>query len=152
VRRIAIALSLALATTACGDSASVAEEAPTSSRETPSGRPFAARFVDGTRAAGLHFTHHTGAFGEKRLPETMGAGACLFHSDEDGFLDLFLVDGAPWPDGPDEPEAPSGGCRLFRGRGDGTFEEVTKTAAAGLRPNGMGVIAADHDGGGEVDL
>ena len=149
MRAVAIALAL-VPLAACRESGPADAKPARSAGEDAPATPFACRFEDVTPASGLRFVHHTGAFGEKRLPETMGPGACLFHADGDGILDLFLVDGTAWPDGP-EPRA-SGACRLFRGRGDGSFEDVTDSSAAGLEVYGMGVIAADHDGDGDTDL
>ena len=65
-----------------------------------------------------------------RLPETMGGGVGLIDYDGDGWLDVYCVQGGHLPD---ERSAASlaAGDRLFRNRGDGTFEDVT--AAAGSR-------------------
>ncbi len=111
--------------------------------------PFAARFEDATRASGIAFTHHTGGFGQKRLPETMGSGACLFDYDGDGALDLFLVDSTRWAD---DPGGARGRCALYRGRGDGTFEDQSAAAGADVELYGMGAAAADYDGDGDQDL
>jgi hypothetical protein len=112
---------------------------------------WAATFEDVTERCGLAFTHVTGAFGQKRLPETMGAGACLFDQDGDGALDLFLVNSTGWPDDPGGAP-PRGRSSLYRGRGDGTFEDVSDEANAGLELYGMGAAAADFDGDGDEDL
>jgi hypothetical protein len=42
------------------------------------------RFVDATAASGISFRHHSGAFGKKYLPETMGSGVCVLDYDNDG--------------------------------------------------------------------
>src|SRR5258707_1284236 len=101
--------------------------------------------ADITSAANIHFRHHTGAFGAKYLPETLGSGcafstsALWFDYDRDGLLDLFVCNYVRWTpekdvfcslDGKNKsyctPEAYRGStCWLFRNRGDGTFEEVT---------------------------
>ncbi len=101
-------------------------------------------------ASGMEFRHSPGTTGEKLLPETMGSGAVLFDHDGDGALDLFLVDSGAWPDG--GPGSTSSRCMLWRGRGDGTFEDVTERTGAGLSVYGMGASAADHDGDGDLDL
>lgn len=138
--------------TACGDTPVSPPDAGGATGDPPA-LAFAARFEDATAASGVDFVHHTGGFGEKWLPETMGAGACLFDADGDDVLDLFLVDSGAWPAGAARPELPPPGvCRLFRGRGDGTFEDVTDRTGTGLAVYGMGVIAADHDGDGDEDL
>jgi hypothetical protein len=106
------------------------------------------RFVEVSSEAGLTFRHTNGASPEKHLAETMGAGGVLFDVDDDGWLDVFLVDSGAIADGIDA----SPRHRLFRNRGDGTFVDVT--AASGLRGTGygMGACAADYDNDGAVDL
>ncbi len=112
--------------------------------------PLALAFEDATVASGVSFRHEVGSTGQKLLPETMGSGATLLDYDADGALDLFLVDAGAWPEGG------AGTARsrstLWRGHGDGTFEEVTEAAAAGLSIYGMGASAADYDGDGDLDL
>jgi hypothetical protein len=150
-RALPLALVLGVVALGCGDEAG----APRGSGggEEPAGvavpAPFAATFVDATASSGLRFVHRTGGFGEKRLPETMGAGACLFDYDGDGVLDAFLVGGTGWPDG---PEPARGACALFRGNGDGTFADVSAASGADVELYGMGVTAADYDGDGDQDL
>src|SRR6266581_6837524 len=56
------------------------------------------RFVDITERAGVHFKHQAPHTSRKYLIETMGSGVALFDCDNDGRLDLFLVNGAPYPD------------------------------------------------------
>jgi hypothetical protein len=113
--------------------------------------PFSS-FADAGDAAGVRFVHENGARGGKLLLETMGSGAAVLDFDGDGRMDLFLVNGAPWPGDAPRPEA-SAGCRLLRNRGDGTFED--RTAEAGLGGAaffGMGAAAADYDADGDADL
>src|SRR5437762_13875205 len=52
---------------------------------------------DVTRQAGLRFVHNNGAFGKKFLPETMGPGVAFIDYDNDGWPDIFLVNGMDWP-------------------------------------------------------
>ena len=98
------------------------------------------------------FRHATGGFGQKRLPETMGAGAVLLDYDGDDVLDLFLVNGTAWTDDPGGPDAARGRCALWRGLGDGRFEDVSADTGADVEVYGMGATAADYDADGDDDL
>jgi hypothetical protein len=82
-----------------------------------------ARFVDVTDQAGIRFTHVNGAFGKKYLPETMGSGCAFFDFDSDGDQDILLVNSTSWPG---SPGGRAGTSALYRNRGNGTFEDVTK--------------------------
>ena len=97
-------------------------------------------FSDVTERAGIHFKHADGATGEFHLPETLGAGGAFLDYDDDGDLDLYLVNSA----------APS---VLYRNNGDGIFIDVT--AAAGVSNQGSyghGVACGDYDNDGYVDI
>jgi len=96
--------------------------------------------------AGVDFVHRSGHESRHYLPEIMGGGAALFDMDNDGFLDLYLVQSGSLAD----PSA--GGNRLYRNRGDGTFEDVTERSGAGVGGYGMGVAAGDFDNDGFTDL
>jgi hypothetical protein len=109
-------------------------------------------FVDVTRSAGIDFTHVTGAFGDKWMPETLGSGGGFLDYDGDGRLDLFLVNSAEWPGRETGPPAHS---RLYRNLGDGTFRDVS--AATGIDrltagTYGMGSVFGDYDGDGDPDI
>src|SRR5204862_2224787 len=67
-------------------------------------------FVESAAATGLVFTHVNGATGKYYLPEMMGAGVALFDFDNDGDLDVFLVQSGAIDAGGSAPAA----CRLFR--------------------------------------
>ena len=54
-------------------------------------------FRDITHKAGIHFVHNNAAFGKKYLPETMGPGVAFIDYDNDGWPDIFLVNGMDWP-------------------------------------------------------
>src|SRR5260370_1280392 len=87
----------------------------------------------------------------------MGAGAAMFDYDNDGFLDLFFVNGAlirnPMPQGavPDKSD-PRFWNRLYRNNHDGTFTDVTVKAGLQGRFYGMGVATGDYDNDGNSDL
>jgi hypothetical protein len=119
--------------------AALMAQAPTAPRVT---------FTDVTMAAGIHFEHSSGAFGQKYLPETMGSGAAFFDADGDGRQDLFLVNSSKWPGRPGPPSY-SG---FYRNRGDGTFADQTRAAGLQIELYGMGAASADFDNDGRVDL
>jgi tetratricopeptide (TPR) repeat protein len=108
-------------------------------------------FVDDAEAVGLRFVFDNGQTPERQLPETMGGGVGLLDYDGDGWIDVYAVQGGRLI--PDESR-PATGDRLFRNRGDGTFDDVTETA--GLpRTNpsyGHGVSVGDYDNDGDPDL
>jgi hypothetical protein len=145
MRRAAPCLLLAaLALAGCGRrSTAPAAAAPT---EPPDGNPVV--YTDVTRAAGIRFTHNSGAFGKKYLPETMGSGVAFLDYDGDGNQDLFFVQSADWPEKRRRPTTQV----LYRNRGDGTFEDATRKAGLAVEMYGIGVAAADYDNDGDVDL
>ena len=105
-------------------------------------------FRDVTTESGVAFRHHTGAFGKKYLPETMGAGVAFLDIEGDGDQDLVLVNGMDWPERRRGPHTSA----LFRNRGDGTFEDATRGSGLDFESQGMGVAAADVDNDGDTDL
>ena len=108
------------------------------------------QFVDVTTAAGINFRHINGAEGAYHLPETLGAGGAFFDADNDGDLDIYLVNSGYWKDSLSITEAHS---MLYRNNGDSTFTDVTMTAGVGNRGNyGQGATCADYDNDGDVDL
>jgi hypothetical protein len=106
-------------------------------------------FRDVARSAGLDFTHVNGASEQKFLPEIMGPGGLFLDFDSDGWLDIFLVDGGSFADA---AMAKRASHRLFRNRGNGTFEDVTARSGIRHREYGMGACAGDYDNDGLVDL
>jgi len=97
--------------------------------------------------AGIDFVHSSGHQSRHPLPEIMGGGVALFDLDNDGLLDLYFVQSGNLAD----PSSGSGN-RVYRNRGDGTFEDVTVRSGGGVRGYGMGVTAGDFDNDGFTDL
>jgi hypothetical protein len=108
-------------------------------------------FRDITKQSGIDFVHVNGTYGEKLLPEAMGGGVAFLDYDNDGDQDLFFVNSNYWP-GEADPKDPIPTCALYRNRGDGTFEDVTKTMGLDLNLYGMGVAVGDYDGDGFDDI
>ena len=111
------------------------------------------RFTDQTQQAGIHFKHTNGASEEKYLPETMGSGGLFFDYNNDGHLDIYLVNSGTLGPASEPHRHPNDMNILYRNKGDGTF--VDATVEAGLQQNhgyGMGCLAADYDNDGDADL
>jgi len=106
------------------------------------------RLTDVTAAAGIEFLHNSGAFGAKRLPETMGPGCAFLDYDADGWLDILLVNGMDWPDRKRQRST----LRLYRNNRNGTFTDVTRQAGLAVEIYGMGVAVADFNNDGFPDL
>jgi hypothetical protein len=108
-------------------------------------------FRDVARAVGITFHHLDSRSDMHYVPEIMGGGAAWLDYDRDGYQDLFLVQGAKFP--PPADETPTGPTsRLYRNRGDGTFEDVTERVGLRVPGFGQGVAVGDYDNDGYPDL
>jgi hypothetical protein len=115
------------------------------------------KFSDVTSALGLHFQHVASHTSRKYLIETMGSGVALFDYDNDGRLDIFVLNGAPLGDPTPKgtiprKTRPDHWNRLFHQKPDGTFEDVTERAGLQGTGYGMGVAVGDYDNDGYEDL
>jgi hypothetical protein len=98
-------------------------------------------FEDVTAQLGVNFVHETGPKGQYRVPEQMGSGAALFDYDNDGRLDIYLVQNSG-----------SNANQLFHQEADGKFKDVSAGCGLDVVGFGMGVAVGDvnNDGKGDV--
>ena len=111
------------------------------------------RFKDIAKNNGVDFIFQSGKTQNRQLPETMGGGVAIIDYNNDGFNDIFALQGGSFPYNQITNNDKSGD-RLFRNQGDGSFEDVT--VEAGL-PNirvgyGHGVAVGDIDNDGDSDI
>jgi hypothetical protein len=106
-------------------------------------------FRDVARSVGLDFVHVNGASEQRFFPEIVGSGGLFFDFDDDGWLDVFLVDGGSYADATVASRARH---RLYRNRRNGTFEDVSTASGIRHRGYGMGACAGDYDNDGRIDL
>lgn len=95
------------------------------------------------------WVHNNAMSPERYLPETVGAGCAFFDYDNDGWMDIYLVNS-----GPSDfftPKTPLKNA-LYRNNRDGAFTDVTDKAGVAGGAFGMGVAAGDYDGDGWQDL
>ncbi len=117
----------------------------------------AGNFVDVSEALGVHFLHQAPHTSKKYLMDTMGSGVALFDCDGDGRLDLFLANGAPYPDPTPkgtipQKTGPEYWNQLYHQKKDGTFEDITEKSGLQGVGYGMGVAVGDYDNDGSEDL
>jgi enediyne biosynthesis protein E4 len=112
--------------------------------------PPAIRFENITAKAGVNFITRNSPTPNKNQIETMVAGVALLDYDGDGWLDIYLVNGAAIPSL--QKESPAYWNRLYRNNHDGTFTDVTERAGVTGAGYGMGVAVGDYDNDGQPDI
>jgi len=144
------ALGLLGATLWLGAQGVATRNAPPAPRGTASGKPFAAKFTDIAPQAGLSMRFVSGNEAAKKyIIEANGSGVAFIDYDNDGKLDLFLVNGSRLDGFSDQP-APTN--HLYRNIGARGFEDVTKVSGMAHSGWGSGVCAGDVDNDGHLDL
>ncbi len=108
------------------------------------------RFEDVGPGTAIQFVLNNCQTGNRHQIETMLGGLALLDYDNDGLLDIYLVNGAPIPTL--EKSDASYANRLYRNKGDGTFEDVTQRAGVEGTGYGMGVAVGDYDNDGFRDI
>ena len=106
-------------------------------------------FEDVAAQAGLDVVTYCGSLEKNHIQEASGTGGAFFDYDDDGDLDLYVVNG--WRI-QDREVTLRGANVLYRNRGDGSFEDVTTRAGVGDRGWGVGAIVGDYDNDGHPDL
>lgn len=100
-------------------------------------------------ASGIGWRHVNGRSPEYYLPETTGAGCAFLDYDNDGWMDIYLVNSGKCDFYDPQPVLRNA---LYRNNRDGTFTDVTEKAGVGAGGYGMGVAVGDYDGDGWPDL
>ncbi len=109
-------------------------------------------FEDAAGKSGLAaFKNICGEAAKDYLVETLGAGVALFDYNNDGLLDIFLVNGSSYQL-LENTRLPRTSSRLYRNNGDGTFTDVTEASGLINQGWGMGVAVADYDNDGRPDV
>jgi hypothetical protein len=107
------------------------------------------RFVEVTKAAGIDFRHFDGRTEMQYIMDQTGSGLAWLDYDQDGLMDLFLVQGSTFV-GPVPNPMPT--CKLYKNLGNGKFRDVTAEAGVGHVGCGQGVAVGDVDNDGFPDL
>jgi enediyne biosynthesis protein E4 len=108
------------------------------------------RFEDVAKKSGIQFRLNNSVSPQRFLIETMTGGVALLDYDNDGFLDIFLTNGAEIPSL--EKNAPKYWNRLYHNNHDGTFTDVTEKAGVKGIGYSMGVAVGDFDNDGFEDI
>ena len=112
--------------------------------------PSPIRFENIAAKAGVNFITRNSPTSNKNQIETMVAGVALLDYDGDGWLDIYLVNGAAIPSL--QKESPAYWNRLYHNNHDGTFTDVTERAGLAGAGYGMGVAVGDYDNDGRPDI
>lgn len=107
------------------------------------------QLVDRHASAGIEFQYFNGHSEQKYLLDSTGGGVAVLDYDGDGWPDLYFTQGCTIPY---DPARRTHIDRLYRNRGDGSFQDVTERAGLGSNQYGQGCAAGDYDNDGDPDL
>lgn len=107
------------------------------------------QFADVSQTCGIQFTHTDGGNGQRFIVESVVCGLALFDYDNDGWIDIYFLNGAALP-GTQVNGVPKN--VLYRNNGDFTFSDVSDAAGVGDPGYGLGVVVSDYDQDGDMDL
>ncbi len=110
---------------------------------------YAVTFVEVAAASGIDFKHTDGESGKRLFNEQYGSGGGFFDYDNDGYLDIYLINARP--QGEQMNAAPPTNV-LYHNNGDGSFTDVTRVAGVADTGYGVGATTGDYDNDGDVDL
>ena len=116
----------------------------------PAGPTSEFQFVDVTSRAGITWLRSTGGYGGKLFPEAEGGGGAFIDYDNDGYLDILLINGDWYPGHPLSGTRPT--LALYHNNGNGTFTDVTVQMGLNISLQGMGVAVGDYDNDGYDDI
>ena len=105
--------------------------------------------VDVTAESGIDWIHTDGGSGKGYIVEALSAGIATFDYNNDGWIDIYFLNGAPLR-GTQSSDIPRNA--LFRNNGNFTFTDVTEEAGVGDTGYGLGVGVGDYDGDGNLDI
>ena len=116
-------------------------ESSTAVKSVPSAPPL---FEEITARAGIHFLHDSGATGQYFMPEHVGSGAALFDFNNDGLLDLYLIQCG----GPNSKSR----NQLYQQEATGAFRNISEGSGLDVSGYGMGVAVGDVNNDGFSDV
>jgi hypothetical protein len=142
--------SLVLPAMASSCLAAIGQAVTPKSAAKEAGLPLGYQVSDIAPQAGLDFLQVCGGDSSKKyIIETTGSGVAFFDYDNDGWLDIFLVNGSSFDLSPTAPKLQN---KLFKNNRDGTFTDVTAKAGLTRSGWGQGVCVGDYDNDGFDDL
>ena len=106
-------------------------------------------FVEVAAESGIDFKHTDGESGKRLFNEQYGSGGGFFDYNNDGYLDIYLINACPQGE---KADALLPTNLLYHNNGDGLFTDVTQLAGVGDTGYGVGATTADYDNDGDLDL